>query len=776
MSFFSFFANRKIGTKITIGFFAILMLLPLFVGTGTSSLREIGKTFSAFDNIMKVVATARAIDQQFTDLRRFVREYASSGNESLIAEADGRRQKVSASLALAKSIVRKPERIAKLDDIAVRFDAYSNIFSKLVNLKREQMKLISEGLDPIGKTLRLALEDLHVAAGNRPGNEASTNLSAEALKQLMLARLDVNKALGRHQKPAADEAEIAFAALSKSLKALDAAVAGDDRARLASINAGVEKYVQLYKKADAHGREVETLANGPMLLAANGIAADSAAMVDSASADEQAFAHDTDALIQSTNTTLYGLGLVGLVLGVLLAWTISRSITRPVLALTQSMTALAKGNVDLALIEKDRTDEIGEMARAVVVFRDGAVEQIRLEQQAGATRERAESERAARDAEKAEETAKLTAAVATLGQGLGRLACGDLLCSISSPFAPALEQLRADFNAAVERLRGSMRTVIDSTDAIAAGSREISAASDDLSRRTEQQAATLEETAAALDEITVTVRKTSEGAKHAREVVGEARTDAEQSSGVVRRAVEAMGKIEKSSHEINQIIGVIDEIAFQTNLLALNAGVEAARAGDAGRGFAVVASEVRALAQRSAEAAREIKGLLSASSTEVDHGVKLVGETGQSLERIVGKIIEINSVVADMATSAQEQATALQQVNTAVNEMDHVTQQNAAMAEQANAASRSLSQESDRLAEQIGQFQVGGTLAPERLRSELKKVAPHVFEKRTDKRISSVANGAVPVVRAGAKQRAKGMSRSAAPAPANDEKNDWSEF
>jgi CHASE3 domain sensor protein len=186
MSFFSFFANRKIGTKITIGFFAILMLLPLFVGTGTSSLREIGKTFSAFDNIMKVVATARAIDQQFTDLRRFVREYASSGNESLIAEAEGRRQKVSASLALAKSIVRKPERIAKLDDIAVRFDAYSNIFSKLVNLKREQMKLISEGLDPIGKTLRLALEDLHVAAGNRPGNEASTNLSAEALKQLML--------------------------------------------------------------------------------------------------------------------------------------------------------------------------------------------------------------------------------------------------------------------------------------------------------------------------------------------------------------------------------------------------------------------------------------------------------------------------------------------------------------------------------------------------------------------------------------------------------------
>ena len=164
-------------------------------------------------------------------------------------------------------------------------------------------------------------------------------------------------------------------------------------------------------------------------------------------------------------------------------------------------------------------------------------------------------------------------------------------------------------------------------------------------------------------------------------MVSEARGDAEKSGEIVRRAVEAMGRIEKSSAEIGQIIGVIDEIAFQTNLLALNAGVEAARAGDAGRGFAVVASEVRALAQRSAEAAKEIKGLITTSKTEVGNGVRLVAETGESLSRIVGKVSQINSVVDDIAAGAEEQSTALQQVNTAVNQMDQATQQNAAMAE-----------------------------------------------------------------------------------------------
>jgi methyl-accepting chemotaxis protein len=274
-----------------------------------------------------------------------------------------------------------------------------------------------------------------------------------------------------------------------------------------------------------------------------------------------------------------------------------------------------------------------------------------------------------------------------------------------------------------------MQAVVTSTSAIQSGTHEISTASDDLSRRTEQQAASLEETAAALDEITATVRKSAESARHAREVVASADQDAKKSAVVVRQAVEAMDAIAKSSGQIGQIIGVIDEIAFQTNLLALNAGVEAARAGDAGRGFAVVASEVRALAQRSADAAKEIKGLISTSTTQVDFGVKLVAETGKSLERIIAQVTEINGVVAEIAAGALEQATGLQQVNTAMNQMDQSTQQNATMVEESTAASHSLSQETTQLSALIDRFQLGQGGSDAAMRQKLQKVAPQAFRK-----------------------------------------------
>jgi methyl-accepting chemotaxis protein len=269
----------------------------------------------------------------------------------------------------------------------------------------------------------------------------------------------------------------------------------------------------------------------------------------------------------------------------------------------------------------------------------------------------------------------------------------------------------------------ALKSVRESTNGITTGTQEIATSAEELSRRTEQQAASLEETAATLDEITTTVNKTADSAKSARQAVASAKTDAERSGNVVRQAVDAMGKIEASSARISQIIGVIDEIAFQTNLLALNAGVEAARAGDAGRGFAVVASEVRALAQRSADAAKEIKGLISTSTSEVNEGVRLVAETGESLARIVEKVAEINTVVADIASGAQEQAMGLQQVNQVINQMDQVTQQNAAMAEEATAASQSLAKESEQLKWLIEQFDVGVTSGQPARRRTVRAIA-----------------------------------------------------
>jgi methyl-accepting chemotaxis protein len=301
--------------------------------------------------------------------------------------------------------------------------------------------------------------------------------------------------------------------------------------------------------------------------------------------------------------------------------------------------------------------------------------------------------------------------VDTLAGSLQSLSGGDLTMKIDVPFIPSLEKLRADFNTAVSKLRSAMQSVAENATAIAAGAQQIRSASDDLSKRTEQQAASVEETAAALEEITTTVADASNRAQEAGQLVRKTRENAERSGTVVKNAVDAMGNIEKSSSEIGNIIGVIDEIAFQTNLLALNAGVEAARAGDAGKGFAVVAQEVRELAQRSAKAAKEIKELITASNEHVKNGVSLVGETGRALEEIVTQVQQVNTNVAAIVESSKEQATGLKEINEAVNTMDQGTQQNAAMVEQSTAASHSLAKEANNLFGLVGQFNIGTAAA-----------------------------------------------------------------
>lgn len=350
-------------------------------------------------------------------------------------------------------------------------------------------------------------------------------------------------------------------------------------------------------------------------------------------------------------------------------------------------------------------------------------------EQARAAKERDQQERAAA---RADETRQMQAAVAELATGLNRLAEGDLTVSLSQPFVGELDRLRVDFNLSVEKLSEILRQIQGSAISMDESAAEIRSASNDLLKRTEQQAAALVETSGAFEDVATSVRLASTKAEEASRIAATASASTSRSRGVVTNAVQAMNRIQDASNEISQITDLIDGITFQTNLLALNAGVEAARAGEAGRGFAVVASEVRALAQRSAEAAKEIKTLISTSSEHVDNGVKLVGSTGEALIRIVAAFSGISNLVGEMAASAQAQATGIAQINVAINQMDQSTQQNAAMVEQATAASYSLAKEADGMAALVSKFNVGEAASrPQNRRPEpVATLAPRAPQQR----------------------------------------------
>lgn len=771
------FTDRKINTKIGLGFACVLAITVLISAIAYSSLVRIDASIHDVERLGSVHTTASGVERQLVALRWYAREFALSGEEQVAANAEKAKDAMKTGLASGLKIIVDPEHRAKLAHASERLDVWSKAYDKASELRREQDKLQNDVLDPTAIKLQTMIDQLQSWSVSKAGNSI---LSGDAAKHLLIARLNVNKNIARHDQESAAATEKAFADLKAMMADFGAGIVNDEVRRLfTEVTTNIDAYEAASKRAMHNASEVKVLLNGDMRRIGGEIAKDAADVAKSAGAAEQAIVEETDSLVGAVERTLLVLAIGGIALGALLAWLIGRGISRPVQGMTAAMTALAGGDLKVVVPAQDNKDELGEMAKAVLVFRDAAIDKIRMEREA--EEERVRSEAARRKAEEEAISRKRAMVSTSIGAGMAKLADKDLTFRLTDALPEAYRKLQSDFNGAMEQLEAALKSVRNSTNTIGSGTKEISTASDDLSRRTEQQAASLEETAAALDEITVTVNKTAEGAKLAREVVATAKTEAEMSGDVVRRAVDAMGRIEKSSQKISQIIGVIDEIAFQTNLLALNAGVEAARAGDAGRGFAVVASEVRALAQRSAEAAKEIKGLISTSTTEVGDGVKLVAETGHSLERIVTKVTEINGVVIEIAASAHEQATGLQQVNTAVNQMDQVTQQNAAMAEQATAASRSLAVESQQLATMVGQFQLSGQ-STDHLREQLEQVVPHAF--RDARKAAGAPKAAVntrargqrnerPAVKAVAKAPTSGL-RVAAGGQVADES--WEEF
>ena len=491
-------------------------------------------------------------------------------------------------------------------------------------------------------------------------------------------------------------------------------------------------------------------------------------------AAQVSFAEQRDKVETDQNVAdFHGLVVTGLAVlaAIGLSIAVSLHLSAPIGRLVRDMRRLADGDTHLELRETARRDEIGDIGRALAIFRGTSLDREALQRAAEMEKERQHmlEEKALREAQRLEEAKRLEEAIEELGRGLHHLAEGKLFYRIVDELSPNVEKLRLDFNSAMQRVQRAISEVGGCAGDIRSGSSDISGVADDLAHRVEQQASSLQQTASALDQITTAVGRTAEGASHAHAVVAAAKRGAEGAGTVVGQAIETINRIEASSQKIGQIIGVIDEIAFQTNLLALNAGVEAARAGEAGRGFAVVALEVRALAQRSADAAREIKTLISNSKAEVDQGVERVTETGRSLRAIVGQVAEINEAVSNIAESANLHSQQLREINGAVNNMDQVTQRNTLIVQRATETSRALGLQTERLQGLMSSFELGASQLTDALKGSrsASETLPAPVRGRTEAaRPTRSATG--PVARV-----AGALARVAAP---KKEEESWADF
>ncbi|HTJ03203.1 MAG TPA: methyl-accepting chemotaxis protein [Methylovirgula sp.] len=691
--------------RILLGFGTILLMLALSAAINIVLLTGISSNVTDFRLALERKSQAVDMDLVVQKVRVRVNQWLRSMNPTFAKQADELLVQDAAIVDQAKTTAppgKDQEAVARIDKA---LKAYVISWHVIQNLYHDEDSIYATRLLAPGRIIRKELQALR----DRP--EIDPHVMRGAI--VAIDKLETAQALALEYRVTAKQtdADQIDASISASLAALHqmATVLGTspDAVSVKHITAGVEAWhdafgdvVKLAKTRAARlvswtNDEGEVMANGANELRASGLSAAEAAQTK------------VDSTISKSAWSLYLLSGLILCAGLALGWIIARSITTPLARMTAALKALAAGNNAYEIPETARKDEIGEMAQAAQVFKDGAIAKLRLESEARDARDAADSERSRAESLQRERARQQQHVMSLLGEGLERLANGDLQSRLIGEFPSDFEKLHGDFDSAVGQLQGALREVAGSTQTIQAGTKEITTAADDMSRRTEQQAASLEETTAALGEIVQAVSNTAESASFARDIVAKAKTDAEVSEKVVGEATEMMAEIAESSRKIGQIIGVIDEIAFQTNLLALNAGVEAARAGETGRGFAVVAAEVRVLAQRTGEAAKEIKALINASTNQVGQGVDLVGRAGEALSRIAAQVLEINRVVVTIADSAHEQSHSLREINSAIDHMDKMTQQNAAMVEESTAASHSLAQEAQNLMTLIERFELG---------------------------------------------------------------------
>ncbi|WP_299870647.1 HAMP domain-containing methyl-accepting chemotaxis protein [uncultured Hoeflea sp.] len=681
----------KLQSFIAVGF--VLVLLMVLAATGYYSTAKLGGIFISYRETARQTVQVEKLATELSDIRMAAFRYRIKPDAAAAQAVDDYVALLNGHLVKVREIYAdKPETVTELDDVANKTAEYQAGFTRMTELQALRNERV-DFVRGLGKSTRETISSM-IASALASNDALQVARLVKAQENLLLGRLYFEKFLLNNEP---GQLESAQKSLSESIDAANGL-------SNAQVGENITQYLATANEIDGIITERNSIrsnvldANGPIMEKTfKKIEGEAIAVQDTLGPQGAA------AVSQTTTFTLV-FSLVAIIAGMVVAFYMSNRLSKNVSKMADAMNDLAGGNFEVDIPDTDAKNELGTMARALLNFKDAGLDRIRLETESESNARLTEEERRERDARKAEETKQLNHAVSLLGDGMTKLANGDLTVRIEEPFMDSVDQLRVNFNAAVEKLLTTLGEIRNNSTSIDTSSNEMRDAVDELSKRTEQQAASLEETSAALDEITVTVRDTSTRSSEAATMATSARESTEKSSKVVAQAVDAMGRIETASGEISNIINVIDEIAFQTNLLALNAGVEAARAGEAGKGFAVVAQEVRELAQRSASAAKDIKALITKSGEEVSGGVDLVQATGEALEQITGHVNQISKHIDSIATAGQEQSTGLQEINAAINQMDQATQQNAAMVEEANAVTQKVAGDVADLNRQINQF------------------------------------------------------------------------
>jgi len=666
---FGFFTNRRINTKIMIGFAVVLALTAVLSAMSYQGFGKVSEGFEAFNQRVKVVGIAREVDRGFVSFRRFVREFSLSGDESLIAEARKRQQALAKSIKQGIDEIKNPERHQKMVELNQQFELYGKDFDKLVALKQEQNKLTKEVLDPLGLKSRAEIEQLQTMAVAKAGNSNTMVLAGEALKQLLLARLNVNKLLGRHEQSSAEDAEKALAELKVAMTAFGAAIVSDDvRKVFSDVNANVEKYTEAYHTAAHNAHEVELLSNGEMAKAAQAIGAAAEAIKESGVAEETKIEHETESLIASTESLILMIAIGSLVLGIVLAWLIGRAISKPVVGLCAGMRELADGNFQVVLPGLGRGDEVGDMAQAVETFKIKAEQKARQEVEAKIQQD----------------------------QIAARQRKADMI-KLADDFENAIGEIVETVSSASTELEASASTLTATAERAQELTTMVAAASEEASTNVQSVASATEELTSSVNEIS---RQVQESARMAGDAVSQARTTNDRVS-----------ELSKAAARIGDVVELINTIAGQTNLLALNATIEAARAGEAGRGFAVVASEVKALAEQTAKATGEIGQQISGIQAATQESVNSIKEISGTIE----KLSEISSTIAsaveeqgaatqEISRNVQQAAQGTQQVSSNITDVQRGASETGSASSQVLSAAQSLSGDSNRLKLEVGKF------------------------------------------------------------------------